>query len=257
MNSIRPSLAAQARTAGAFASCVLILAASGCASAPAESPDAAKARAQGIVADPVRTEQDHRLDASRNPVEFIPFTGAMPGMQVEDVAAGAGYTTQLMALAVGPTGKVYAQRETPGPALTKRLADNPQANIVVVLRPFEDPVPPDAPKLDLITIVNNYHDITYLPVDRAKMNQRLFAALKTGGHLVVVDHSAKPGTGVSAGKTLHRIDEAVVVAEMKQAGFVLEAEGVFLRNPADTRDTSSGDANLPTDKFALRFVKPM
>jgi predicted methyltransferase len=117
-------------------------------------------------------------------------------------------------------------------------------------------VPPDAPKLDLITIVNNYHDITYLPVDRTKMNQRLFAGLKPGGHLVVVDHSAKPGTGVSAGKTLHRIDEAVVVAEMQQAGFVLEAESAFLRNPADTRDTSSGDANLPTDKFALRFVKP-
>ena len=118
-------------------------------------------------------------------------------------------------------------------------------------------MPPDAPKLDLITIVNNYHDITYLPVDRAKMNQRLFAALKPGGHLVVVDHSAKAGTGVTAGKTLHRIDEAVVVTEMQQAGFVLEAEGTFLRNPADTRETSSGDANLPTDKFALRFVKPM
>ena len=89
------------------------------------------------------------------------------------------------------------------------------------------------------------------------MNQHLFAALRAGGHLVVVDHSAKPGTGVSAGKTLHRIDEAVVIAEMQQAGFVLEAEGKFLRNPADTRDTSSGDANLPTDKFALRFVKAM
>ncbi len=256
MNFLRPSLAAQARTAGAFASCVLVLVASGCASSPAESPDAAKARAQGIVANPIRTDQDRRMDASRNPVEFIPFTGAMPGMQVEDVAAGAGYTTQLMALAVGPAGKVYAQRETPGPALTKRLADNPQPNIVVVLRPFEDPVPPDAPKLDLITIVNNYHDITYLPVDRTKMNQRLYAALKPGGHLVVVDHSAKAGTGVSAGKTLHRIDEAVVVAEMQQAGFVLEAEGTFLRNPADTRETSSGDANPPTDKFALRFAKP-
>jgi len=76
------------------------------------------------------------------------------------------------------------------------------------------------------------------------------------GHMVVVDHSAKPGTGVSAGKTLHRIDEAVAVAELQQAGFVLEAEGMFLRNPADARDTASGDAKEPTDKFALRFVKP-
>jgi predicted methyltransferase len=172
------------------------------------------------------------------------------------VSAGAGYTSQLLALAVAPGGKVWAQREQPGAALTKRLADHPQPDLVAVYRPFEDPVPPGAPPLDLVTIVNNYHDIAYLPVDRAKMNQRLYAALKPGGHLVVVDHSAQPGTGTSAAKTLHRIDEAVVVSELNNAGFVLEAEGDFLRNAADTRDFSSVDGRAITDKFALKFVKP-
>ena len=196
------------------------------------------------------------MDESRKPAEFLPFTGVKPGMLVLDVSAGAGYTSQLLALSVAPDGKLFAQREQPGAALTKRLADNPQSNFIPVYRPFEDPVPPDAPKFDLITIVNNYHDISYLPVDRAKMDQRLFAALKPGGHLVVVDHSAQPGTGISVGKTLHRIDEAVVVTEFKQAGFVLEAESQFLRNASDTRDFSSGDGRMLTDKFALRFVKP-
>jgi len=177
-------------------------------------------------------------------------------MQVLDISAGAGYTSQLLALAVGPNGKVWAQAPQPGATLQKRMADHPQANLVVVARPFEDPVPPEAPKLDLITIVNNYHDISYLPVDRAKMNQRLFAALKPGGRLVVVDHSAVKGTGTSAGKTLHRIDEDVVRNEMRQAGFVLDAEGDFLRNPADERTESSNQPKIPTDKFALRFVKP-
>jgi predicted methyltransferase len=162
----------------------------------------------------------------------------------------------LLALAVGANGKVWAQAQNPGAALTKRLADQPQANIVVVKRPFDDPVPDDAPKLDLVTIVNNYHDISYLPVDRTKMNQRLFAALKPGGRLVIVDHSALAGTGITAGKTLHRIEEAAVVAEVRQAGFVLDAEGAFLRNPADPRDQSSNEPKVPTDKFALRFVKP-
>jgi len=196
------------------------------------------------------------MDASRRPAEFLPFTMVKPGMQVLDVAAGGGYTSQLMALSVGPTGKVWAQRVSPGEAMTKRLADAPQANLVVVLRPFEDPVPEQAPPLDLITLVNNYHDITYLPVDRDKMNQRLFAALKSGGRFVVVDHSAKAGADISSGKTLHRIDQAIVIAEVRKAGFVLEAEGDFLRDPADTREVSSGDAKIPTDKFALRFVKP-
>jgi len=231
-----------------------VLVAAGCATRPAQQ--SAEARAQAAIASPTRTEQDRRMDASRNPAQFLPFTGVAPGMVVLDVSAGAGYTSQLLALSVGPEGKVYAQRQQPGDALTRRLADHPQPNFVPVYQPFEDPVPASAPKLDLITIVNNYHDIAYLPVDRAKMNQRLYAALKPGGRLVVVDHSAKPGTGIGAARTLHRIDQAIVIAELTQAGFVLDAEGQFLRNASDTREVSSGDGQVMTDKFALRFVRP-
>jgi predicted methyltransferase len=158
-----------------------------CATTPAgQSPEA---RAQAAIASPLRTDQDRRMDASRNPAQFLPFTGVAPGMVVLDVSAGAGYTSQLLALSVGAEGKVFAQRQQPGDALTKRLADHPQANFVVVIQSFEDPVPAGAPKLDLVTLVNNYHDIAYLPIDRAKMNQRLFAGLKPGGRIVIVDHS--------------------------------------------------------------------
>jgi predicted methyltransferase len=228
----------------------------GCVSTPTEDPRVAAERYQKVIESPIRTDQDRRMDASRRPAEFLPFTQVKSGMMVLDVSAGGGFTTQLLALAVAPDGKLWAQTPRPGPTLQKRIADHPQANLIVVERPFEDPVPPDAPKLDLITIVLNYHDITYLPVDRAKMDQRLFAALKSGGHLVVVDHSGRPGTGITEGKTLHRIDEAVVRTELQQAGFVLEAEGAFLRNPADDRTESSSEPKVPTDKFALRFVKP-
>ena len=226
----------------------------GCATSP--SMPSAEERAKTVVASPIRTDQDRRMDESRNPLLFLPFTGVSPGMVAFDLSAGAGYTSQLMALSVGPTGKLYAQRPAPGDALTKRLADNPQANIVVVYRPFEDPVPPDAPKLDLITFVNNYHDFVNAPIDRAKLNRRLYDALKPGGRLVIVDHAALPGSGTSATRTLHRIDEAVVVAEVTQAGFRLDAEGAFLRHPEDSRAVSSGDGAILTDKFALRFVKP-
>ena len=234
----------------------LLFALGGCSTMPADDPRNAATRNQNVIASPVRTDQDRRMDAARHPAEFLPFTTVKPGMQVLDVAAGGGYTSQLMALAVGPTGRVWAQREQPGAAMTKRLADQPQANLVVVLRPFEDPVPDQAPKLDLVTLVLNYHDITYLPVDRAKMNQRLFAALKPGGKYIVIDHSAKADADISSGKSLHRIDQAIIVAEVRKAGFVLEAEDDFLRDPADTREVSSGDSKIPTDKFALRFVKP-
>ena len=232
----------------------VVLVAAGCATQPAQPT--LEQRAQAMIASPIRTDQDRRMDASRKPAQFLPFTGVTAGMVVLDVSAGAGYTSQLLALCVGPEGKLFAQRPAPGEALTKRLAEHPQPNFIPVYRPFDDPVPPDAPKLDLVTLVNNYHDIVYQPIDRARMNQRLYAALKPGGHFVIVDHSAKAGTGVTVAKTLHRIDRDVVVQEVTRAGFVLEAEAQFMRNPSDTREVSSGDGRIDTDKFVLRFVKP-
>ncbi|HSV19039.1 MAG TPA: SAM-dependent methyltransferase [Casimicrobiaceae bacterium] len=214
------------------------------------------ARFDAIVASPVRIDADRRTDAARHPTQFLPFTQVKPGMRALDVSAGGGYTSQLMALAVGPSGVLYAQAPNPGATLTRRLADHPQANFVVVARPFDDPVPPEAHDLDVITLIQNYHDIANLPVDRVRMNRQLFAALKPGGHYIVVDHAARAGTGTADTRTLHRIDEAVVRNEVTQAGFVLEAEGSFLRNPDDPRDKTSGDSPFFTDKFALRFVKP-
>ena len=209
---------------------------------------------RALLADPMRTERDHRMDASRRPVELMQFAQVRPGMRVLDISAGTGYTSQILALAVGPSGKVWAQAQKPGAALNERIAAHPQANLVVAARPFDDPVPPEAPPLDLVTLVLNYHDISYLPIDRDAMNRKIFAALKPGGHYVIVDHSALAGTGISAGKTLHRIDESFLVEEVKRAGFVLEAEGAFMRNAGDNR-ASAWSETAPSDKFVLRFVK--
>ena len=208
------------------------------------------------VSSPFRSDADRLADARRRPIEFLQFAGVKPGMRVLDVAAGGGYTTQLLALVVGNGGTVWAQGSKLQPSLDKRLNDHPQANIIRAIRPFDDPVPDEAAKLDLVTLILNYHDIAYLPVDRAKMNQRIFEALKPGGHFVIVDHSARPGSGTADSKTLHRIDEATVMAEVRQAGFQLEKSGDFLRNPADSREKPSAEKDVMSDRFALRLVKP-
>jgi len=209
---------------------------------------------RGMLASPLRLDRDKTIDERRHAAEVLEFAGVRPGMRVLDVAAGGGYTTTLLAVAVGPAGKVYAQTPNPGASLNERLAKHPDA-FVLAKRPFDDPVPPEAAPLDLVTLILNYHDISYLPVDRDAMNRRIFAALRPGGHYVIVDHSALPGTGISVGKTLHRIEEAFVIAEVKKAGFVLEREGAFMRNPADNLAETS-EPPKQTDKFALRFVKP-
>src|SRR5207302_7465717 len=94
----------------------ILFALSACGTMPAEDPRVAADRNQIVIENSIRTDQDRRMDGARHPAEFLPFTKVKPGMQVLDVSAGAGYTSQLLALAVGPTGTVWAQREQPGAA---------------------------------------------------------------------------------------------------------------------------------------------
>jgi predicted methyltransferase len=246
------------------AACATALVLAGCAgqaSAPVASQaisasSSNNAAYQSLVSNPVRTDADRAADARRKPAEFLSFVQPGPGMNVMDVDAGGGYTTQLLALAVGPSGKVFAQVDKPRPNLEKRLADHPQPNIFPTVRPFQDPVPAGTPPLDLVTLILNYHDIANLPVDRLQMNRNLFNALKPGGQLVIVDHAARAGSGTADTSTLHRIDEASVISEVQQAGFRLAQRGDLYRNPSDRRDRVSSDREQQSDKFALKFVKP-
>jgi predicted methyltransferase len=232
----------------------LVSALAACAMPMSQEATISTEQYRALVASPIRTDRDRTMDERRHPVELLQFAQVRPGMQVLDIAAGGGYTSQLLALGVGPTGKLWAQTPQPNATLKERIAANPQTGIVVAARPFEDPVPPEAAPLDVVTLILNYHDISYLPVDRDAMNRKIFAALKPGGRYVVIDHSALPGAGISAGKTLHRIEQAFVVTEVQRVGFVLDGEGAFMRNAADTRDKSSNEPG--SDKFVLRFVKP-
>lgn len=212
-----------------------------------------------IVASPDRSAADRTNDLRRKPELMLAFIGIRPGMAAMDLGAGGGYTTELVARAVGPAGKVYGQSASPQSTSAQRLAErakNPAAgNFVAVVRPFEDPAPPEV-ALDLVTFMFNYHDLGHLGVDRARMNRAVFAALKPGGLYVVADHSGRPGTGISESGTLHRIEEAFLRREIEAAGFRLAGEGNFLRNPADPRDRNTPEPPMPKDEFVLKFVKP-
>jgi predicted methyltransferase len=110
--------------------------------------------------------------------------------------------------------------------------------------------------LDLVTLMFNYHDFGHLGVDRAKMNQAIFKALKPGGLYVIADHSGRAGTGITESGTLHRVEEAFVVKEVEAAGFKLAGKGDFMRNPNDPRDKNTPEPPMPKDEFVLKFVKP-
>ena len=114
-------------------------------------------------------------------------------------------------------------------------------NVVVLMRKFDDPLPADVKDLDLITLFFYYHDISYMEVDRATMNKKLFAALKPGSFLVIADHSAKPGEGVSVAKTVHRIEESTLRREVEAAGFKVVPKAISCVTPR-TRATSTSIA---------------
>jgi predicted methyltransferase len=223
--------------------------------------------ARGIVRSPDRSPDDRALDAGRHPDQLLAFIGIAPGMKVAEIGAGVGYTTELLARAVGPSGVVYAQNnkfirerfaEQPW---TERLARPVMKPVVRVDREFDDPLPPEAKQLDAVVNVMLYHDTVWMKTDRAAMNRAVFTALRPGGVYVIVDHSGRPGTGATETQTLHRIEEKVVRQEIEAAGFRLMAAADFLRNPGDTRDWSAspraaGERRGTSDRFVLKFVRP-
>jgi predicted methyltransferase len=215
-----------------------------------------------LMAAPDRSDADRVADKRRDPVPFLAFAELKPGMKVLDMGAGAGYSTELVARVIGPTGTVYGQNppdnfERARNAFATRAATPAMKNSVALVRPYDDPLPADVHDLDMITYLFFYHDTTYLNVDRAQMNRKMFAALKPGGVLMIADHSAKADSDPSVGKTLHRIDEGMLRREVEAAGFKLVAEGNFWRNPGDPRDFSTQRPTAPVDNFVLKFQKPL
>lgn len=253
-------------------------------------------QAAKVVASPDRSDADRVNDRRRKPEEMLVFIGVRPGITALDLSAGGGYTTELLARTIGPSGAVYGQsrprdpnQPAPRPAAPEgnanptippaatppapprlspvalaersdrlKAAGVAAAPITAVSRPFEDPLPPELAdgRFDLVTLMFNYHDLGFLNVDRDKMNKAAFRALKPGGFYVIADHSGRPGTGISESGTLHRIEEAFLRKEVEAAGFKLVAEGDFLRNPNDPRDKNTPDPPQPKDEFVLKFVKP-
>jgi predicted methyltransferase len=229
------------------------------------SADPTPASYAAALADPARSAADRERDAVRKPAELMAFAQIAPGEQVGDFVMGGGYLTRALAAAVGPTGKVHAFQPAEFIAFRKEYGTEQndtvatRANIVAVGGRFEAPA--FSVPLDTIVTVQNFHDLYLKPFPEgtgARGSAALFAALKPGGTLLVVDHSAADGSGTRDAHDLHRIDKAAVIAALTAAGFKLEAESDIYRQPADPRTANvfSPAIRGKTDQFMLRFRKP-
>src|SRR5271156_930873 len=218
------------------------------------------------VNSPDRPAADKQLDAGRNFGQILAFFGIAPGMKVADLWAGGGYTTELLARTVGPSGKVYSQNGPFPPAFKKgeeawkaRLKEPGLSNVVELQKPFDHPdeiLPVPSESLDAVILNMNYHDMVGRGYDRGRINAAVFKELKPGGVYGVIDNSAAPGSGARDVNTLHRIDEAFEINEIKQAGFKLVAVSNVLRNPKDDRTWFVMKHRGEQDRFVLKFIKP-
>ncbi|MEE4273879.1 MAG: hypothetical protein V2I67_19535 [Thermoanaerobaculales bacterium] len=214
-----------------------------------------------------RSETDQKRDTTSKPTQVLEFFGLKPGMTVIDLFGGGGYYTELAALAVGDTGKVYyhtnhAYLPFVETELEMRFENDRLDGVVRIVSETDDMRLPEA-EADLLLMVMCYHDLYVVDegwpaIDREHFWRQIYAAIKPGGVLGVVDHIAATDTGSTAAQTLHRIDKNFAKTDIESVGFVFEAESDVLRNPEDdhTLIVFNPEIRRKTDRFVYRFRKP-
>jgi predicted methyltransferase len=212
-----------------------------------------------------RPAEDKARDADRKPAELMQFFGVKPGMTTVDIIALGGYVTEVLSVAVGPNGKVYAQNPPIALQLrdgmyakqiTERLADNRLKNVVRVDAdlPASSQIPPGS--VDVAITAMNYHDVRNRnPGDGVKFLQAISTMLKPGGVLGVTDHVGNDGADNAQ---LHRIPKHFLLEDAKAAGFAVDGESDILAHAADDHSKMVFDPTLrgKTDQFVVRLRKP-
>jgi predicted methyltransferase len=156
------------------------------------------------------------------------------GARVADLGAGDGFLTVRLASAVGPSGKVYAVDidEKALDGLRHRLADAHIANVDVVVGAEDDPHLPGV-GLDAGFIVNAYHE---MPKGVALL-QRVLAALKPGGRLVLCEPVPRTANQTRAAQMSdHVLDPVLILEDLRAAGFqIVDRQDAFATNFGGTK----------------------
>ncbi len=222
---------------------------------PAKTP----AYVRSAVESTSRSAEQKARDANRKPAEVLTLSGVKPGDRVVEFASFGQYFTTFLSDIAGPKGMVYMfdlpyTEKRAGEASRAFVAAHPNAKYELV----------DYNKLELpqhVDIVFNvlyYHDLFINDIDTAGLNARVFKSLKPGGIFFIVDHNARPGSGTSDTKKLHRIDPAIIKQEVTAAGFELVTESELLAHPEDdhTQMVFAPGLRGLTDQTIFKFRKP-
>ncbi len=240
-----------------------------------------------VIAGDHRSAANKARDPFRHPAETLTFFGLKANMQVVEVWPSMGWYSEILGPYLSKGGKYYAAGWDPESkiefiqrgikAFSDKLAASPDlyagTEMTVLSFPDKTAIAP-AGTADMVLTFRNIHN--WMGGGNADTAfAAMYAALKPGGVLGVVEHRARTGVPQDPKAASGYVREDYAIELAKKAGFVLEASSEINANPRDTTDYEKGVWTLPptyregetdkgkytaigeSDRFTLRFRKPL
>ena len=233
------------------------------------------------VAAPTRTPANVARDAARHPTETLAFFGVKPGDTVVELWPGGGWYTEILApLTQSGGGTLYAAAPWERGLNTIRKWQEAKPDAYGAVKLAEFPATGAGAKVpdgsaDVVLTFRNVHNWRFGGMDKtAEAFQQIYAMLKPGGVLGVVDHRLPEAMDSALEEKSGYMKRSSIVAFAEAAGFKLAGESEVNANPRDTHDYEKGVWSLPptltnkdvdrekyvaigeSDRMTLKFVKP-
>lgn len=205
-----------------------------------------------------RSMEDTQRDVIRKPAEVLTLADLNVGDHVIELSALGQYYSNILVQAIGQSGRLDMYDLPPwqrfGADVNGMNFSDAYSNTSYTMTYYHE-ADYDS-NVDAVFNILSYHDLPFTGVDTAAMNARLFAALRSGGKYVIIDHKAEDGTGWTTTEALHRVDPQVIIDEVTAAGFVLVSNSSLLANPSDDKSSTAFSAGGNTDRAVFVFQKP-
>jgi predicted methyltransferase len=233
------------------------------------------------VAAPTRTPANTARDPFRHPAETLAFFGVKPGDTIVELWPGGGWYTEILApLTRAGGGTLYAA--APWEKGLNRIKEKQAADAATygAVKLAEFPGTGAGAKVpdgsaDVVLTFRNVHNWRFGGTDStAAAFRQIFAMLKPGGTLGVVDHRLPEDMDSALEEKSGYMKRSSIVGFAEAAGFKLVGESDINANPKDTHDYEKGVWTLPpnltegekdrekyvaigeSDRMTLKFVKP-
>jgi len=232
-----------------------------------------------------RSEKNSARDAYRKPLETLSWLGLKEDMAVVEITPGGGWYTEILAPYLREKGRFYAAGFDASSTVdyfrrnakkfNDKLATNPAVYDKVIVTELAPPTktriaPPGS--IDMVLTFRNVH--SWMSANNSdEVLAAMYAALKPGGILGVVEHRGKPDTKQDPKAKSGYVNEAYTIAMAEKAGFKLIEKSELLANSKDTANHPKGVWTLPptlslgdeqrqeylaigeSDRMLLKFVK--